>query len=97
MINTDRKYDRRLSGKLAPRERMIGSHHQCACSLSPIHLRAANSCDEDRHTPLVRVSGEPTRVHRQTAVMMDITKHHAASRTWSFVTAIPLQLRVRLR
>jgi hypothetical protein len=24
MINPDRKYDRRLSGKLAPRERMIG-------------------------------------------------------------------------
>jgi hypothetical protein len=59
------------------------------------YWRAANSCDEERHTLLARISDEPMRDHRQTAMMVDTRRHHAASRIRSFVTAIPLPLRVR--
>jgi len=54
------------------------------------YWRAANSCDEERHTLLARISDEPMRDHRQTAMMVDTRRHHAASRIRSFVMVVLL-------
>jgi hypothetical protein len=44
----------------------------------------------------VRFSGEPIKVHMQTAVMTDTTKHHVLSRSRSFFTAMPLRSQAQL-